>query len=55
MPIRIVDDFNPELEESFTVELDINSVEGGGILGNKSACKVTIDESDFPFGLLGYY
>ncbi|CAK8694047.1 unnamed protein product [Clavelina lepadiformis] len=52
IPIRIIDDFTPELKEDFTVELLHDSVTGGAEVGNDDTCKVMILESDDPYGLL---
>ena len=53
VPIRIIDDFTPEVEEEFTVELMNNSVAGGARVGTEYRSVVTIEESDDPYGLFG--
>ena len=51
IPVRVIDDFTPEIEEKFTVELIPNSVTGGAEVGSENRCEVTIEESDDPYGL----
>ena len=46
-----MDDFTSEVEEDFIVELLPNSVSGGAKVGTEGRCKVTIEESDDPYGL----
>ena len=53
VPIHIIDDFTPEIEEEFRVELMHNSVTGGAMVGTEDGCDVTIEESDDPYGLFG--
>ena len=53
LPIRIIDDFTPELEEDFTIDLLENTITGGAVLGDDTRCRVIINQSDHPYGLLG--
>ena len=53
--VNIVDDTQPEVDEIFEVELEIVFVVGdsqdGARLGNFSVARVTVPESDDPYGL----
>lgn len=55
IPVHIVNDFTPEGEEDFIVELMPNSVTGGAEVGSENRCKVIIGESDDPYGLFSKY
>lgn len=52
VPIYIIDDIYPELEEAFLVQL-LNETTGGATLGPLREAVITIDASDDPFGLFG--
>lgn len=52
VPIYIIDDINPEIEESFFVQL-LNQTTGGALLGGLTQAVVTIEASDDPFGSFG--
>uniref|UniRef100_A0A8C5REZ8 Adhesion G protein-coupled receptor V1 n=1 Tax=Laticauda laticaudata TaxID=8630 RepID=A0A8C5REZ8_LATLA len=49
VPIYIINDINPEREESFFVQL-LNQTTGGAQLGNLTQAVITIEASDDPFG-----
>lgn len=51
--ISVIDDFTPELEEDFTIQLLQDSATGGAQVGEQVMCRVTIEKSDHPYGLLG--
>uniref|UniRef100_A0A096MK89 Adhesion G-protein coupled receptor V1 n=1 Tax=Rattus norvegicus TaxID=10116 RepID=A0A096MK89_RAT len=53
VPIYIIDDIYPELEEAFLVQL-LNETTGGATLGPLREAVITIDASDDPFGLFGF-
>ncbi|KAJ6669788.1 hypothetical protein lerEdw1_000337 [Lerista edwardsae] len=50
VPIYIINDISPEIEESFFVQL-LNQTTGGALLGGLIQAVVTIEASDDPFGL----
>lgn len=52
MPIYIINDISPELEESFYVQL-LNQTTGGALLGSLTRAVITIEASDDPFGSFG--
>lgn len=52
VPVYIISDISPELEETFTVQL-IDEITGGARLGAVSSAIVTIEPSDDPFGYFG--
>ena len=52
VPIYIINDLVPELEESFLLEL-INQTTGGAVLGELTRTIITILPSDDPFGAFG--
>ena len=52
MPVYIIDDIYPELEEAFLVQL-LNETTGGARLGPLREAVVTIEPSDDPYGLFG--
>lgn len=52
MPIYIINDINPEVEESFYVQL-LNQTTGGALLGSLTRAIITIEASDDPFGSFG--
>lgn len=52
VPIYIINDINPELEESFYVQL-LNQTTGGALLGSLTKAVITIEASDDPFGSFG--
>uniref|UniRef100_A0A8D0G948 Adhesion G-protein coupled receptor V1 n=1 Tax=Sphenodon punctatus TaxID=8508 RepID=A0A8D0G948_SPHPU len=49
VPIYIINDINPEVEESFHVQL-LNQTTGGALLGALTQAVITIEASDDPFG-----
>ncbi|NXX79900.1 GPR98 protein, partial [Urocolius indicus] len=49
VPIYIINDVNPEVEESFYVQL-LNQTTGGALLGSLTRAVITIEASDDPFG-----
>lgn len=51
VPISIVDDGLPEFDETFSVRL-VTSI-GGVIIVDPLQCVVTIEENDYPYGLIG--
>ncbi len=52
VPIAIIDDVTPELNETFTVQL-VNQISGGAMLGDATEAEVTIGASDNPHGKFG--
>lgn len=52
VPIYVINDVVPELEETFLIEL-INQTTGGALLGDLTRAIVTILPSDDPFGAFG--
>lgn len=52
VPIYIINDIYPELEESFLVQLQ-NETTGGAKLGALTEAVITIQASDDPYGLFG--
>ncbi|KAM5328541.1 adhesion G-protein coupled receptor V1 [Glossophaga mutica] len=53
VPIYIIDDIYPELEESFLVQL-LNETTGGAKLGALTEAIIIIEASDDPYGLFGF-
>ena len=51
VPVSIVNDEDPEFNETFMVRLFSN--DGGVVIGSPSQCQVTIEENDYPYGLIG--
>ncbi|XP_039203979.1 adhesion G-protein coupled receptor V1 isoform X9 [Crotalus tigris] len=49
VPIYIINDINPEAEESFLVQL-LNQTTGGALLGSLTQAVITVEASDDPFG-----
>ncbi|XP_030367415.1 adhesion G-protein coupled receptor V1 [Strigops habroptila] len=49
VPIYIINDIDPEVEESFYVQL-LNQTTGGALLGSLTRAIITIEASDDPFG-----
>ncbi|XP_076021271.1 adhesion G-protein coupled receptor V1 [Genypterus blacodes] len=49
VPVYVIDDREPELEETFRIEL-INQTTGGALLGELTSAIITILPSDDPFG-----
>uniref|UniRef100_UPI00398F1058 adhesion G-protein coupled receptor V1 isoform X2 n=1 Tax=Pristiophorus japonicus TaxID=55135 RepID=UPI00398F1058 len=49
VPIYLLNDIIPELEESFYIEL-INETTGGAVLGTVTQATITIEASDDPYG-----
>ncbi|NWQ77266.1 GPR98 protein, partial [Columbina picui] len=49
VPIYIINDISPEVEESFYVQL-LNQTTGGALLGSLTRAIITIEASDDPFG-----
>lgn len=52
VPIYVINDMVPELEETFRIEL-INQTTGGALLGELTRAIITILPSDDPFGAFG--
>lgn len=52
VPIYVINDVVPELEETFIVEL-LNQTTGGALLGELTRAIITILPSDDPFGAFG--
>lgn len=52
VPIYVINDVVPELQETFLVEL-INQTTGGALLGELTRAIITILPSDDPFGAFG--
>ena len=52
VPIYIINDQVPELEEVFLIEL-LNQTTGGALLGERTRTVITIRPSDDPFGSFG--
>lgn len=52
VPIYVINDVVPELEETFRIEL-INQTTGGALLGEVTRAIITILPSDDPFGAFG--
>ena len=52
IPLDLINDALPELEESFTVRL-LNQLTGGATLGPLVETHITILESDDPYGAFG--
>ncbi|KAL1783722.1 G-protein coupled receptor 98 [Sigmodon hispidus] len=53
VPVYIINDIYPELEESFLVQL-LNETTGGANLGTLTEAVITIEASDDPYGLFGF-
>ncbi|MBZ3889709.1 G-protein coupled receptor 98, partial [Sciurus carolinensis] len=53
VPIYIINDIYPELEESFLVQL-LNETTGGAKLGTLTEAIIIIEASDDPYGLFGF-
>ncbi|XP_019589799.2 adhesion G-protein coupled receptor V1 [Rhinolophus sinicus] len=53
VPIYIINDIYPELEESFLVQL-LNETTGGAKLGALTEAVIIIEASDDPYGLFGF-
>ncbi|XP_073933195.1 adhesion G-protein coupled receptor V1 isoform X3 [Castor canadensis] len=53
VPIYIINDIYPELEESFLVQL-LNETTGGAKLGALTEALIIIEASDDPYGLFGF-
>ncbi|XP_059551072.1 adhesion G-protein coupled receptor V1 [Myotis daubentonii] len=53
VPVYIIDDIYPELEESFLVQL-LNETTGGAKLGELTEAIIIIEASDDPYGLFGF-
>uniref|UniRef100_A0A4W3JB69 Adhesion G-protein coupled receptor V1 n=1 Tax=Callorhinchus milii TaxID=7868 RepID=A0A4W3JB69_CALMI len=49
VPIYLLNDITPEIDESFRIEL-INQTTGGAVLGELTQATVTIEASDDPYG-----
>lgn len=52
VPIYVINDAIPELEETFLIEL-LNQTTGGALLGELTRATITILPSDDPFGAFG--
>ncbi|XP_016041836.2 adhesion G-protein coupled receptor V1 [Erinaceus europaeus] len=53
VPVYIINDIYPELEESFLVQL-LNETTGGAQLGALTEAVIVIEASDDPYGLFGF-
>ncbi|XP_035296369.1 adhesion G-protein coupled receptor V1 isoform X3 [Cricetulus griseus] len=53
VPIYIINDIYPELEESFLVQL-LNETTGGAKLGMLTEAVIVVEASDDPYGLFGF-
>ncbi|XP_006885449.1 PREDICTED: G-protein coupled receptor 98-like [Elephantulus edwardii] len=53
VPVYIINDIYPELEESFLVQL-VNETTGGAKLGALTEAVIIIEASDDPYGLFGF-
>ena len=53
VPVNVVNDQIPEFSETFTVRLLAANLQGGAKLGSPVECTVTIEENDYPYGLMG--
>ena len=53
VPVNILDDQEPEFEQTFRINLLSSGIQGGAVLGNPVECTVTITENDYPYGLIG--
>ncbi|XP_045141134.1 adhesion G-protein coupled receptor V1 [Echinops telfairi] len=53
VPVYIINDIYPELEESFLVQL-LNETTGGARLGALTEAVIIIEASDDPYGLFGF-
>ncbi|XP_075398780.1 adhesion G-protein coupled receptor V1 [Tenrec ecaudatus] len=53
VPVYIINDIYPELEESFLVQL-LNETTGGAKLGALTEAVIIIEASDDPYGLFGF-
>ena len=51
VPITIRNDQDPEFNETFVVRLVSN--DGSVVFGSPLECEVTIEENDYPYGLIG--
>lgn len=51
--ISIINDQDPEFNESFIVRLLSNGPDGNVLVGSPAQCTVTILENDYPYGLIG--
>lgn len=52
VPVYIINDIYPELEETFLIQL-LNETTGGARLGTLTEAVITIEASDDPYGLFG--
>lgn len=52
VPIYVINDVVPELQETFVIEL-LNQTTGGALLGELTRAIITILPSDDPFGAFG--
>ena len=53
LPIYLIPDSVPEVNETFRVRLLPQNIQGGAILGGSVTCEVTILQNDYPHGLIG--
>uniref|UniRef100_H0V266 Adhesion G-protein coupled receptor V1 n=1 Tax=Cavia porcellus TaxID=10141 RepID=H0V266_CAVPO len=53
VPVYIINDIYPELEETFLIQL-LNETTGGARLGTLTEAVITIEASDDPYGLFGF-
>lgn len=52
VPIYIINDISPEIEESLLVQL-LNQTTGGASVGGLTQAVITIEASDDPYGSFG--
>ena len=53
LPIYLIPDSIPEVNETFRVRLLPQNIQGGARLGGSVICAVTILQNDYPYGLIG--
>ena len=53
LPIYLIPDSIPEVNETFRVRLLPQNIQGGVRLGGSVTCEVTIFQNDYPYGLIG--
>lgn len=51
VPISIINDHDPEFKETFIVR--VMSSDANVVVSSPSQCEVTIEENDYPYGLIG--
>ena len=53
LPIYLIPDSIPEVNETFRVRLLPQMIQGGARLSGSVTCEVTILQNDYPHGLIG--